>query len=57
MNWKKWPKLLEHQWELLGNDYKGLLGLLQLKESHLDWGCAIDDLDRTSKRMSEKVKR
>src|SRR5829696_350501 len=45
MNWKKWPKLLEHQWEILNNDYKSLRSLLKFEESHLDWGCAVSDFE------------
>ena len=55
MNWKKWPKLLEYQWEILGKDYQCLLGLLKLKESHLDWGCAIDDFEDECREEVEEA--
>lgn len=55
MNWKKWPKLLEEQREILGNDYKGLLGLLKLKEHHLDWGCPITEFEEESREKVERA--
>ena len=55
MNWKKWPKLLEHQSELLGNDYSSLLALLKLKEHHLDWGCPICEFEEESREEVEAV--
>ena len=45
MNWKKWPKLLECESEMLGNDYKCLLAFLKLQECHLDWGCPLLELE------------
>src|SRR4051794_21342948 len=45
MNWKHWPKLLEHEADCLSNDYEGLTALLKLQEHHLDWGCAFCELE------------
>jgi len=55
MNWKKWPNLLEHEADMLSNDYKGLLALLKLEERHLDWGCPFAEFEDQSREEVEEA--
>lgn len=45
MDWNKWSDFFEHQWGCLFNNHRSINTHLRLEDHHLDWGCALCELE------------